>query len=349
MKKRFIVFAIVMSLALCMAVPALADSFNDVDRGHWAYGYIEKAASLGLVYGVGDGAYDPEANVSYAEFCTMLVRLLFPDDGAAVQDGPWYAGDLAICLRRGVLKGTPVLKGEDPNLPVPRVELARLIENAMSSAGVRTVTASERAAAARCVADIGEYSASDALAIEAVYAMGVMNGVDVTGRFAGRDYMTRAEAATVLMRMRDVKLSRPVETDPGDKELDAARIYESMVALKAKYPEGTRYTNANSYVWHAIPGVTYTGYGCAGFAFMLSDAAFGDLPARKVTGFTLEDVRVGDILRINNDTHSVIVLEVRSNSVIIAEGNYNSSVHWGRELPRSTVESANYMYTRYPD
>ena len=81
---------------------------------------------------------------------------------------------------------------------------------------------------------------------------------------------------------------------------------------------------------------------------ILSDAAFGDREGRQISPFRFGSVRVGDILRINGDTHSVIVLEVNSDSVVIAEGNYNSSVHWGRTLSRQVVESASYLITRYP-
>ena len=85
--------------------------------------------------------------------------------------------------------------------------------------------------------------------------------------------------------------------------------------------------------------------GCAAFAFELSDAAFGD---NYVTEHhDISDVRVGDILRLDN-ARTVIVLEVRSRSVIIAEGNFNSSVHWGRELSFSEIEdSIDYIWTRY--
>ena len=123
--------------------------------------------------------------------------------------------------------------------------------------------------------------------------------------------------------------------------------YSAMIALKSKYPEGMSWTNDNGYAWHG--GIFSMGYGCAGFAFILSDAAFGDLPARMVSDFTYDDVKVGDILRINNDTHSVIVLEKHSDHVVIAEGNYNRSIHWGRKLDRSTVMQANYILTRYPE
>ena len=120
-----------------------------------------------------------------------------------------------------------------------------------------------------------------------------------------------------------------------------------MIALKEEYPEGMPWTNDNYYAWNG--GIYSGGYGCAGFAFILSDAAFGDLPARMIEeNITIDDIRVGDILRINNDTHMVIVLEVYDDHVVIAEGNYNSSIHWGRTLTAEEVAAADYYLTRYP-
>ena len=108
------------------------------------------------------------------------------------------------------------------------------------------------------------------------------------------------------------------------------------------------WTNDMTYVSKSIiPGVVYTGGGCAAFAFELSDAAFGDLPARE--HHSISDIRVGDIIRVKNDTHSVIVLEVHSDGVIVAEGNYNYSVHWGRFISNSELgETLTYIWTRYP-
>lgn len=127
--------------------------------------------------------------------------------------------------------------------------------------------------------------------------------------------------------------------------LTEKNIYNAMIAMKAKYPEGMRWTNDNFYAWKG--GIYGGGYGCAGFAFALSDAAFGNLPARKDTN--MNNIRVGDILRINNDTHSVIVLEVHSDYYVIAEGNYNSSIHWGRTITKDQLRNSfTYKMTRYP-
>lgn len=138
----------------------------------------------------------------------------------------------------------------------------------------------------------------------------------------------------------------PAEAVKADDVPTEAEAYAAMIALKSQYPEGMRWTNDDFYAWNG--GYFYGGYGCAAFAFILSDAAFGTLPVEVYTSFAYEDVRVGDILRINNDRHSVIVLEVYSSYVVIAEGNYNSSIHWGRTLTKSQVLAADYIMTRYP-
>lgn len=139
--------------------------------------------------------------------------------------------------------------------------------------------------------------------------------------------------------------STSANTSTSSTALTASKVYTDMIAMKSKYPEGMTWTNANYYAWHG--GIYTGGYGCVGFAFILSDAAFGNLKARKHTD--ISNIKVGDILRINNDSHSVIVLEVKSNSYIVAEGNYNSKIHWGREITKSNLQANfNYVMTRYP-
>lgn len=122
-------------------------------------------------------------------------------------------------------------------------------------------------------------------------------------------------------------------------------VYNRIIAMKTQFPEGMHWTNENFYDWSA--GIYSGGYGCAGFAFILSDAAFGKEPKAYIHE-DYNNIRVGDILRIRNDTHSVVVLEVRPDSVIVAEGNYNSSIHWGRELEKSSLPGpGNYIMSRY--
>ena len=124
-------------------------------------------------------------------------------------------------------------------------------------------------------------------------------------------------------------------------------IRSILLSFESRYPEGTPYDNSDFYAWQG--GIFSGGYGCSGFAFMLSDAAFGSLPARKYYDYS--QIRVGDILRLYNGGHSVIVLYVNAEGVTIAEGNYNGKVHWYRTLSMSEIEKSNleYAITRYPE
>lgn len=135
-----------------------------------------------------------------------------------------------------------------------------------------------------------------------------------------------------------------------------SEVYEILISMQSVYPEGKYWTDASSglYTWKGGTGnnreIANMGTGCVYFCFHLSDTAFGTLPARltRTGGFTISDVRVGDLLRTDFNTHSVIVLQVHEQSVVIAEGNYKKSIHWGRVLSKSEVENADHLITRYP-
>ncbi|MGN0591699.1 MAG: dockerin type I domain-containing protein [Ruminococcus sp.] len=124
-------------------------------------------------------------------------------------------------------------------------------------------------------------------------------------------------------------------------------VYQNILALQETYPNGTPWTNDEIYYWNG--GVLAGGMGCAAFAFLLSDAAFGTLPATMNTLFDAERLRVGDVLRMN--MHSFIILEVKESSVIVAEGNLNGTVYWGREVTFDDIIESSFEHhlTRYPD
>lgn len=126
---------------------------------------------------------------------------------------------------------------------------------------------------------------------------------------------------------------------------DSQSVYNAIMAMESKYPEGTTWNNSNYYSWKG--GIYNTGFGCAGFAFMLSDAAFGNLPARMIKKFNPAEIRVGDIIHYSG--HFVIVLELKESSFIVAEGNVNEQIFWETEKTHEYIRSGfEEYYTRYP-
>lgn len=162
--------------------------------------------------------------------------------------------------------------------------------------------------------------------------------IQVTGVTSNGYFQIQLDSQTFYIH--GIGLSAQEAADTGA----SSQIYDAIMAQKAVFPEGMNWTNDNYYAWK---GGTYTGgFGCAGFAFAVSDAAFGDVRATIHRDYN--NIRVGDILRVDNDSHSVIVLEVRENSVIVAEGNFNSSIHWGREIQKERlIDPFSYIMTRY--
>lgn len=171
----------------------------------------------------------------------------------------------------------------------------------------------------------------------------------------GQEDVLTGEAASGLTA-RDSTIPTPTE------------VYEAMTALKDReeYKEGTVWTNDEPYSdskgyyrWRGgtLDGKNIVAVGCVAFAFILSDEAFGSLPARMYSGdkFAFEDIKPGDILRVNNDAHTVIVLEVNDAGVVVAEGNistgdHKGKVHWGRAISREEVMySTSHYITRYPE
>ncbi len=133
-------------------------------------------------------------------------------------------------------------------------------------------------------------------------------------------------------------------------------VYNAIIKMKDIYPDGMTWTNYEPYgekgdkEYYMWNGTFICGRGCAAFAFELSDVAFGMLPARKYEKdkVKFEDIRVGDVLRVADDSHSLIVLETNDDGIIIAEGGI--TVHWGPELSKDRVmDIINYYYTHYPE
>ena len=134
--------------------------------------------------------------------------------------------------------------------------------------------------------------------------------------------------------------------DPSEQE-----AYERMIALQEVYPDGAPWDSSSYY----IDKNGLAEYGCFGFATLLQEAAFPGQTLKKVKRppITIEDLHVGDLLSYGigygAGGHSVVVLEVHSDYIVLAEGNWSNSVNWGRTMSAEEVKSVQYCYTYYSD
>lgn len=76
MKKLYIMCILILSMVLAMLPLEVSaeSSFQDM-KGHWAEEFVIKAADKGLFVGDAAGNFNPDANVTRAQFITVLWRM----------------------------------------------------------------------------------------------------------------------------------------------------------------------------------------------------------------------------------------------------------------------------------
>ena len=91
--------------------PYALSTFKDVNNGDWYYSYVSTAYSMGYITGYPDGSFRPNDNITRADICTIVNRVLkaekasvtaFKDDSLI----PSYAKDAVYALNsKGVING----------------------------------------------------------------------------------------------------------------------------------------------------------------------------------------------------------------------------------------------------
>ncbi|GIP30820.1 S-layer homology domain-containing protein [Paenibacillus sp. J2TS4] len=174
--------------------------FTDI-AGHWAENHIKRAAAKGIVSGYPDGTFQPNHPVTRAEFTVMLTGALrLEEKGAALtfndndQIGAWAKQAVAQAVQAGIIDGY-----EDgsfrPNASVTRAEMAVMVAQAIKrplKAHTTTGFVDDEA--------IPQWAKGS---VEAIRGLSIVSG-RAGNKFVPNDTMTRAEAATILLRMVDI-------------------------------------------------------------------------------------------------------------------------------------------------
>ena len=140
------------------------------------------------------------------------------------------------------------------------------------------------------------------------------------------------------------------QEEAASSALTEASVQATIRALRNVYPTG------------AVYGEFYRSYSngpygmapnhCAGWATLCSDAAFGDLPWRRVNDPNWEDIRPGDLIRFNTESsgHVVVVLDKTDEYIKVTESGTNNRALWGGQYFRWWLEEqpGYTSYTRYP-
>ena len=125
------------------SVPFFTDITAHPDRSA-----IEALAKQGVINGIGDGTFDPDATMTRAQFCTIVVKALglTPTETADFSDvpaGTWFAPYVGAAFRAGIVNGVGGGRFA-PNGTITRQEAATMIARAAKCCGL-DVSVSEAA------------------------------------------------------------------------------------------------------------------------------------------------------------------------------------------------------------
>ena len=178
--------------------PGTGLPFTDVPADRWSYPYIKQLYDAGVVSGTSATTFEPTANVTRAQFVTMIAGLAGADvSGYAsgpfddVQAGSWYAPYVNWAAASGIVSGTSATTF-DPAAEISRQDMAVMLYNYAQQAGVqlkqRTVTP---------FTDESSIAAYALPAVQALHSAGVISGMP-DGSFQPQATTTREQACVVL-------------------------------------------------------------------------------------------------------------------------------------------------------
>lgn len=243
MKRNLVASLLAVSLCFGCAVPASAAnlSFSDVPASHWAAEYIQTAAENGWVNGVGNDRFAPETQVAGVDFITMLTRMLYPEEVAAASStGPWYAPYQSVANNHHLLSSQDLDLNSNVELPLNRQEMAFILAQAVADYSIAVDTQKIYAALER-IPDWDIIPPAYQYSVGLTYELGLLSGVDSTGKFASRQYMTRSEAAAVLCRLNTVLAGAvPGQGDSGASVPDPGTSTDVKIGqvIVDPYPNG---------------------------------------------------------------------------------------------------------------
>ncbi|MDD6763507.1 MAG: S-layer homology domain-containing protein [Clostridiales bacterium] len=170
--------------------------FDDIDSVPWARESITALYSKGIINGMSDGKFEPNAPVTREQFIKMIVCAYGLENADAkcsfedVRADSWYYGYIASACEKGIVNGiSDELFGAGRN--ITREDMAVMAYRTALSCGASFKNGAESFADDENIYDY----AKDA--VNALKSEGIMSGKD-NNLFAPKDYATRAEAAKII-------------------------------------------------------------------------------------------------------------------------------------------------------
>ena len=177
-------------------------TFEDIAKYDWAKEAIEALASKGIIKGRSEKIFDPAANITRADFVTLIARMLKIEAESGetnftdVNKEQYYAKAIAGAFEAGIIKGKSATTFE-PNTNITRQEAAVVISNVLKHLGNKTETTVD---VLKDVKDIDKIASWAKLGVATTYKEEIIKGKP--GNLFDPDGLTtRAETAVMVYRL----------------------------------------------------------------------------------------------------------------------------------------------------
>ncbi len=180
-------------------------TFADMEN-HWAQADVNDMGSRMVITGTGENTYEPNRNMTRAEFAAVMVRALGLTAGEGITDftdidqDAWYSGYVETAVSYGILQGYD--NGTfAPNATITREQAMTIVARAMTLTGVETTVAdADSDALLQAYTDQNSIAAYAKTAIATCLQAGIVNGsTDTT--LSPKGSVTRAQVAVMVARL----------------------------------------------------------------------------------------------------------------------------------------------------
>ncbi len=178
------------------------------------------------------------------------------------------------------------------------------------------------------------------------YLIGGSNYVRLRDIGRAVDFGVTYDAATNTVY---IDSTQPYQAETAQPTVTEESVQAVLADLRQFYPPGTVFPAP----YRSTSNGPYSrGIHCSGWATLCSDAAFGDLPWRRIDRPSWDQLRPGDVVEYKNEKsyHAVVVVRKTAEYIVVTESGMNNHAVWGGQYFRWWLEEQPHYicYTRYP-
>ena len=185
-------------IALALSVQAFA-SFSDVDPKAWYARPVETLSEMGAIDGYNDGRFGPDDTLEAVQFLKIVGMIFYPEEIRPQEEEEGWGERFYDAALEHEIIDEELIARDDMYTEINRYKVAAVVSDLMNGVMAEDVAAPDEVT--ERIGDFEEVPEEFAAAVKTVYAAGVIGGCDDRGTFKGEDFLTRGQAAAIILRM----------------------------------------------------------------------------------------------------------------------------------------------------